>query len=160
MKRDKLYKNALRTFVYSDSLEKAEKAKAGGETRTSLHFSFLGHRTQNLLRIRLIWYREDTHEKKVALIFEFFRECVYIMHTNKKSKVMATTIRTNSKNYFFKIQKYLTNKRIFFTSTIDNEVYTIIIFDLSSSQTDSLIQKMTKHFHLSPKQRNPIAIAA
>ena len=27
---------------------------------------------------------------------------------------MATTIKTNSKNYFNKIQKYLNNKRVFF----------------------------------------------
>ena len=73
---------------------------------------------------------------------------------------MATTIRTSSKNYFNKIQKYLTNKRLFFTPSINNEVYTLTIFDLSSSQTTSLIQKMTKHFHLSPIQSEPLALAA
>ena len=73
---------------------------------------------------------------------------------------MATTIRTSSKNYFNKIQKYLNNKRLFFTSSINNEVYTLTIFELSSSQTSSLIQKMTKHFHLSPKQPESLAFAA
>ena len=73
---------------------------------------------------------------------------------------MTTTIRTTSKNLFSKIQKYLTNKRLFFTPSINNEVYTLTIFDLSSSQTTSLIQKMTKHFHLSPKQSEPLALAA
>jgi hypothetical protein len=72
---------------------------------------------------------------------------------------MTTTIKTSSKNYFNKIQKYLTNKRLFFTPSINNGVYTLTIFDLSSSQTNSLIQKMTKHFHLT-KQLEPLALAA
>ena len=54
---------------------------------------------------------------------------------------MATTINTSSKNYFNKIQKYLNNKRLYFTPSINNGVYTLTLFDLSSSQTTSLIQK-------------------
>ena len=73
---------------------------------------------------------------------------------------MTTTIRTSSKNYFNKIQKYLNNKRLFFTSSLNDGVYALTIFDLSSSQTTSLIQKLTKHFHLSPKQSEPLALAA
>ena len=74
---------------------------------------------------------------------------------------MTTTIKTSSKNYFNKIQNYLNNKRLFFTPSINNGVYTLTIFDLSSSQTTSLIQKLTKHFHLSPKhQPEPFALAA
>ena len=73
---------------------------------------------------------------------------------------MATTINTSSKNYFNKIQKYLNNKRLYFTPSINNGVYTLTLFDLSSSQTTSLIQKMTKHFHLSPKQSELLALAA
>ena len=73
---------------------------------------------------------------------------------------MTTTIKTSSKNYFNKIQKYLNNKRLFFTSSLNDGVYTLTLFDLSSSQTTSLIQKMTKHFHLSPKQSEPLALAA
>lgn len=73
---------------------------------------------------------------------------------------MTTTIRTSSKNYFNKIQKYLSNKKVFFTPSLNNGVYALIIFDLSSSQTNSLIQKMTKHFHLSHKQQEPLALAA
>ena len=72
---------------------------------------------------------------------------------------MSTTIKTTSKNYFTRIQKYLTNKRVFFTPSINNEVYTLTIFDLPSSLTSSLIQKMTKHFHLT-KQLEPMALAA
>ena len=73
---------------------------------------------------------------------------------------MTTTISTSSKNYFNKIQKYLNNKRLFFTPSIYNGGYTLTLFDLSSSQATSLIQKMTKHFHLSPKQSEPLALAA
>ena len=73
---------------------------------------------------------------------------------------MTTTIKTGSKNYFNKIQKYLNNKRLFFTTSIYNGVYTLTLFDLSYSQTTSLLNKMTKHFHLSPKQSEPLALAA
>jgi hypothetical protein len=73
---------------------------------------------------------------------------------------MATTIRTSSKNYFNKIQKYLHNKRVFFTPSINLGVYALTIFDLNQDQTNSLINKMTKHFHLSPMQQEPWALAA
>ena len=83
---------------------------------------------------------------------------------------MATTISTNSKNYFDKIKKYLNNKKLCLTSSFNrsalplgsskNGVYTLTIFDLPSSLTTSLIQKMTKHLHLSPKQSEPLALAA
>ena len=75
---------------------------------------------------------------------------------------MATTIRTSSKKYFNKIQKYLYNKRFFFTPSFNDGIYALTIFDLSSSQTTSLIQKMTKHFHLSAlSQQEPnLALAA
>lgn len=73
---------------------------------------------------------------------------------------MTTTIRTSSKNYFNKIQKYIKNKRVFFTPSIENGVYTLTIFDLTNIEINSLITKMTKHFHLSPKQQEPLALAA
>ena len=72
---------------------------------------------------------------------------------------MSTTIRTSSKNYFNKIQKYLHNKRVFFTSSIDLGVYTFTIFDLDSFGTNVLLNKMTKHFHLT-KQQEPLTLAA
>ena len=72
---------------------------------------------------------------------------------------MATTIRTNSMNYFTKIQKYLTNKRVFFTPSLNLGVYALTIFDLNQDQTTSLISKMTKHFHLT-MQQEPLALAA
>ena len=72
---------------------------------------------------------------------------------------MATTIRTSSKNYFNKIQKYLNNKRVFFTPSLNLGVYALTIFDLNQDQTTSLISKMTKHFHLTMQQK-PWALAA
>ena len=72
---------------------------------------------------------------------------------------MATTIRTSSENYFTKIQKYLTNKRIFFTPSLNLGGYSLTIFDLTNAETTSLINKMTKHFHLT-KQQEPMALAA
>ena len=73
---------------------------------------------------------------------------------------MTTTIRTSSKNYFNKIQKYLNNKRIFFTPSLNDGIYALTIFDLTTNETNSLIQKMTKHFHLSHKQQELLALAA
>jgi len=73
---------------------------------------------------------------------------------------MTTTISTSSKNQFTKIRKYLTNKRIFFTPSLNNGVYALTIFDLTNIETNYLITKMTKHFHLSPKQQEPMALAA
>ena len=73
---------------------------------------------------------------------------------------MATTIRTSSINYFNKIQNYLTNKKVIFTSSINLNGYALTIFDLDEVETTSLISKMTKHFHLTNKQQEPLALAA
>lgn len=70
---------------------------------------------------------------------------------------MATTISTSSKSYFNKIQKYLNNKRIFFTPSLNNGAYALIIFNLDKIETNYLVQKMTKHFHLISKQLEPMA---
>ena len=72
---------------------------------------------------------------------------------------MSTTIRTSSKNSFTKIQKYLRNKRVFFTSSVNEGGYALAIFNLSTIETNSLINKMTKHFHLT-KRQEPMALAA
>ena len=73
---------------------------------------------------------------------------------------MTTTIKTSSKNYFNKIQKYFNSKRLFFTPSLNDGIYALTIFDLTTTETNSLIQKMTKHFHLSHKQLEPMALAA
>ena len=75
------------------------------------------------------------------------------------TKDMATTIKTSSKNYFTKIQKFLYNKRIFFTPSLNDGVYVLTIFDLTNVESTSLLNKMTKHFHLT-MQREPLALAA
>ena len=71
-----------------------------------------------------------------------------------------TTIRTNSQNQFNKIRKYINNKRISNVANLSNGLYTITLLDLTSHEVDTLIQKMTSHFHLTPKQQEPIALAA
>ena len=63
---------------------------------------------------------------------------------------MTTRISTTSTNSFTKIQKYLSNKRVVFTSSLYNGVYTFFVFDL----TTSLINKMTKRLHFT-KQQEP-----
>ena len=73
---------------------------------------------------------------------------------------MATTISTSSKNYFDKIKNYLSNKKLCFTSTTNNGGYALIIFNLDEIETHFLFQKMTKHFHLTSKQLEPMALAA
>ena len=73
---------------------------------------------------------------------------------------MVTTIHTSSKNYFIKIKKYLNNKKVFFTPSLNNGVYALTIFDLTNVETTSLLNKMTKHFHLYPQQQEPLALAA
>ena len=59
---------------------------------------------------------------------------------------MTTTIRTSSKNYFNKI-------------SVENGIYALTIFDLDSFRANVLLNKMTKHFHLT-KQLEPLALAA
>jgi hypothetical protein len=71
-----------------------------------------------------------------------------------------TTFSTSSQNLFSKIQKYLNSKKVCLTTSQDNEVYVLIIFDLSENEATSLIRKMTKHFHLTPRKREPMALAA
>lgn len=71
-----------------------------------------------------------------------------------------TTISTSSQNLFSKIQKYLKNKKVCFTTSQDNEVYALTIFNLSGNDVTSLIQKMTKSLHLTSRQQEPMALAA
>ena len=73
---------------------------------------------------------------------------------------MTTTIRTSSQNYFNKIKKYLTNKKIIFTSSINLKGYILTIFELNEVETTSFILSMTKRLHLTNKQQEPLALAA
>lgn len=72
----------------------------------------------------------------------------------------TTVIRTSSKNQFNKIQKYLKNRRVRFTSCVENQSFSLTLFGLTSDETNRLIERMTKHFHLSPLHSAHIALAA
>ena len=72
----------------------------------------------------------------------------------------TTAIRTSSLNQFNKIQRYLKNKKVAFTSCVEHQSFTLTLFDLTSEQTTRLIQRMTKHFHLTPLHSPHIALAA
>lgn len=74
---------------------------------------------------------------------------------------MSTTIiRTSSKNQFTKIQKYLKNHRVSFVSCPENQSFSLTLFGLTSDETNLLIQRMTRHFHLSPLHSAHLALAA
>lgn len=74
---------------------------------------------------------------------------------------MITTIKTTSPNQFYKIRNYICNKRICFTTYMNNDVFIITLIDLNSKETTSLIKKMTKHFHLLPQSKQgTISLAA
>ena len=72
---------------------------------------------------------------------------------------MTTTIRTSSKNYFERIQKYLESKRVFFIPSTNIDGYTLTIFGHTEGEITSLIKRMTSHFHLINKQQEPLALA-
>ena len=76
-----------------------------------------------------------------------------------KFNIMTTRISTTSTNSFTKIQKYLSKKRVVFTSSLYNGVYTFFVFDLTKIDTTSLINIMTKRLHFT-KQQEPLALAA
>ena len=71
---------------------------------------------------------------------------------------MSTTIRTDSKKEINKIKNYHNSKRVFYISSLTD--YSLTIFNLTSDQTTSLINKMIKELHLSPKQQESKALAA
>ena len=72
---------------------------------------------------------------------------------------MTTTIKTSSKNYFNKIQKYLNNKRIFFTPSLNDGIYAITIFDTDDLELFFQVERVIRHFNLT-KQQEPKALAA
>ncbi len=71
---------------------------------------------------------------------------------------MSTTIRTESKNEFNKIKDYLKSKRVFYITSLTD--YSLTIFKLTSDEITSLVHKMIKELHLSPKQQKPMPLAA
>ena len=71
---------------------------------------------------------------------------------------MTTTIHTSSKIYFNRIQKYLANKRVFFTPSINIEDFVITFFDLNEVETTSLISKMTATSISLTSSRSPLLL--
>ena len=74
-------------------------------------------------------------------------------------KNMATKITTASTKSFAKIKSFLKREKVFFSSSLNNGVYTLFVFDLSNIETTTLINKMTKRLHFT-KQQEPLALAA
>ena len=72
---------------------------------------------------------------------------------------MTSTIKTSNNKLFTKIKNYLKRQKAFCVSTCTNGLYALTIFDLDSFGTNALLNKMTKHFHLT-KQQEPLALAA
>ena len=72
---------------------------------------------------------------------------------------MATKITTASTKSFAKIKSFLKREKVFFSSSLNNGVYTLFVFDLSNIETTTLINKMTKRLHFT-KQQEPLARAA
>lgn len=60
---------------------------------------------------------------------------------------MATKITTASTKSFAKIKSFLKREKVFFTSSLNNGVYTLFVFDLTNIETTTLINKMTQRLH-------------
>ena len=71
-----------------------------------------------------------------------------------------TTFRTTSQNLFNKIRKYIKNKHIANVAYHSDDLYIITLPDLSSNEVETLVQKMSRHLHLTRKQHVPLALAA
>jgi len=61
---------------------------------------------------------------------------------------MMTTITTTSFTTYNRIHNYLYNKNI--ECWCDLENLSVTFFNLSRQETDELLKKLVKHFHLSP----------
>ena len=70
-----------------------------------------------------------------------------------------TTINTPSIILFNKFLTYFSNKRLHFTINHTPNNHTITLFDLTTTQTNHLLNNFTHHFHLNPKPQ-PLALAA
>ena len=72
---------------------------------------------------------------------------------------MATKISTVSTKSFAKIKSFLKREKVFFSSSLNNGVYTFFVFGLTNNETTTLVNKMTKRLHFT-KQQEPLALAA
>ena len=63
-----------------------------------------------------------------------------------------TTIKTSSLKTYSRIHNYLYNKGV--ECWGDLESLSISFFNLTSEETDELLKKLVKHFHLAPSTTN------
>ena len=73
---------------------------------------------------------------------------------------MSTTIRTNSEKKFKNFMKYFSNKRLHFTTSTEDNIYVIRLFDLNNESTEKLIKLFTRYFNLTKKTSFCAALAA
>ena len=66
-----------------------------------------------------------------------------------------TTIKTSSLSTYSRVHNYLRNKRI--QCMCDLEQIEVSFFGLDKNQTDQLLEKLLKHFHLKPVMRQGLA---
>ena len=63
-----------------------------------------------------------------------------------------TTIKTSSLKTYQRIHNYLYNKNIECWGDLEN--LSISFFNLTREETDALLKKLIKHFHLAPAANN------
>ena len=73
---------------------------------------------------------------------------------------MSTTIRTTSEKQMDQIRRFAKKNKIYNTITLENGVYTITLFGLTSSETEKFIKAFTKANKLTKVQQEPRAQAA
>ena len=66
-----------------------------------------------------------------------------------------TTIKTSSLRTYSRVHNYLYNKHI--ECWGDFEQLEVSFFGLDKNQTDQLLEKLLKHFHLKPVMRQGLA---
>ena len=69
-----------------------------------------------------------------------------------------TTIKTNSFKTYSRVHNYLYNKNI--ECWGDLETLSISFFNLTRDETDELLKKLVKHFHLTPTPSTHCTLAA
>ena len=69
-------------------------------------------------------------------------------------------IKTSNEKLFKRIRSYLRRQKAFCVSTCQNGLYAITIYHLDDLELYYQIYRTIRHFHLSPKQQGPLALAA
>ena len=66
-----------------------------------------------------------------------------------------TTIKTSSLSTYSRVHNYLYNKNIECWGDLEN--LSISFFNLNREETDQLLKKLVKHFHLTPVTQSSLA---